>query len=80
MMLDAKTQLSKSQIAAGLNAVRAIADAIRELREVPSGELYARVMDVLSLEQYQSIIGLLTRAGLVANRGHLLTWIVKEAN
>lgn len=77
MRLDAKNSLLKSQLIASVNAVRGIADAIREVGSVPSGELYVRVMDVLSLEQYQSIIGILTRAGLIESRGQILTWIVQ---
>lgn len=77
MRLDAKNSLLKSQLIASVNAVRGIADAIRELGAVPSGELYVRVMDVLTLEQYRSIIGILTRAGMIECRGHLLTWIVQ---
>lgn len=75
MRLDARNNLLKSQLVASVNAVHGIADAIRELREVPSGELYVRVMDVISLDQYRSIIGILTRAGLIECRGHVLTWI-----
>ena len=51
---------------------------IRELGSVPSGHLYARVMDTLSLSQYQQVIGLLKREGLVLESGHLLTWAEPE--
>lgn len=77
MRLDARNSLLKSQLIASVNAVRGIADAIRELGSVPNGELYVRVMDVLSLEQYRSIVGILTRAGLVEEKGHVLTWVVQ---
>lgn len=53
----------------------AIAEAIRELKTVPSGELYARLMGKLSLEQYESLIGSLVKVGLVTKAGHLLRWV-----
>jgi hypothetical protein len=64
-----------SQTDIAIQTIMAIADAIRELKEVPSGHLYARVMGQLSLDQFQSVVDLLVRAGLVSeSRGHLLTW------
>lgn len=43
------------------------------LRGIPSGELYARLMPVLELSQYQSIITALTKAGLITQTNHLLS-------
>ena len=56
-------------------AVQALADAIRELGSIPSGHLYARLMDKLSLETYQILIGVLKQAGKVKEENFLLTWI-----
>jgi hypothetical protein len=59
----------------------ALADAIRDLsatsplRGVPAGELYARVMGHVSLETFESIVGVLVRAGLVSRTNHLLAWV-----
>ena len=55
--------------------VRAVAEVIRELGEVPSGHLYARLMGVLSLDQYQQVVSVLVRAGLVRSQHDCLTWI-----
>jgi hypothetical protein len=66
---------TKEQVAAGVQAVAAIAEAIRGLGEVPSGKLYALVCGTLSLEAYERTVGLLKRAGLVEERNHLLTWV-----
>ena len=52
-----------------------LAEAIRELGEVPSGHLYAGAMNHLTLENYQAVIDALKRAKLVEERNHLLTWI-----
>jgi len=62
------------------NAVRevaiAIAGAIKELGSVPSGHLYARLMDQMSLATYEKIVGALIGAGLVRKEpSHLLVWI-----
>ena len=65
----------QKQIDASLLVIRVVADAIRELGSVPSGHLYARIMNTLSLEQYNSVIGVLKRAGLVEERSHLLKWV-----
>ena len=53
----------------------AIAEAIRELKQVPSGHLYARLMGRLSLEEYNLLIGFIQRAGLIKIQNHLITWI-----
>lgn len=61
---------------ATLNAVKALADCIRELGSVPSGHLYATVMEYMSLEQYQAFVDALKGADLVREEpSHLLVWI-----
>jgi hypothetical protein len=63
-------------IKAALQATMAVAEAIRELGEVPSGHLYARVMPYVSAAAYDRILGILIEAKLVRRSGsHLLTWI-----
>lgn len=65
-----------AKIAAALNMVQGIADAIQELGQVPSGTLYANVLSTMTLEEYDWIIGKLIGAGLVhRDNSHLLTWI-----
>ena len=61
---------------AAVGVVMAVADCLRELRTVPSGHLYARLMGHLSIDDYQSVIATLVRAGLVREHpSHLLEWI-----
>lgn len=61
---------------AGLQTVQAIAEAIRELREVPSGTIYAHIMGKVDFESFQKIIGILKRAKLIEETdAHLLRWI-----
>ena len=68
---------TQNDVKAALGILRAVADAIRELGEVPSGHLYAHLMSKLSLEQYEQVIGVLKQAGLITESNHLLTWVGK---
>jgi hypothetical protein len=68
---------SSAEVKAVMTIVLAIAEAIRELREVPSGELYATLMPVMpkmSIGDYQRVIDHLIGAGLVREDNHLLIW------
>lgn len=42
-------------------------------RGIPSGHLYAALMDRVSLEAYESCIAALVRTGLVQRANHVLT-------
>ena len=66
-----------AEVKAALGILIAVADAIRELGEVPSGHLYAHLVSKLSLEQYEQIIATLKQAGLITESNHLLTWVSK---
>lgn len=67
---------TRAEITTALQLCTVVADAIRALGSVPSGELYVRVQGHFSLTQYQSIIDTLVRARLITNKNHLLTWVV----
>jgi hypothetical protein len=67
--------ITPRQVSAAFAQTAAIAEAIRELGEVPSGHLYAQVCGRMELAAYERIIGTLKNAGLVAESGHLLKWI-----
>jgi hypothetical protein len=58
-----------------INVALVIADAIRDLKQVPSGHLYARVMHHLNIHQYNAVIDALKRARLVTEDNYLLTWV-----
>lgn len=64
-----------AQEKAALETVLAIAETIRDLKEVPSGHLFARVMAYMSLEEYKAVIALLVKHGVVKEENHLLTYI-----
>ena len=66
---------------AAVRVAQAVAEAIRDLREVPSGHLSARLMGVMTLQQYEQVIDLLIEARLVERTpSHLLRWIGPAAN
>lgn len=67
---------SKKDIAEAVQVVAAIAETIREVGEVPSGTLYAGLMAKgCTFPQYEKILGVLVRSGLVRVKNHLVTWI-----
>jgi hypothetical protein len=69
----------KKQLSAGAQIVAAVADAIRELKEVPSGHLYAHLMGQLSFDQYNRIIFLLKETKMIREENFLLIWQGAEA-
>ena len=72
--------ITPADLAAGLEALKAIAEAIRELGEVPSGHLYANLQGHITIGQFEQAIGILKNAGLVReSNAHMLTWIEPEA-
>jgi hypothetical protein len=73
--VTAMEQVTKEQIGTAVGMVAAIAETVRELGKVPSGELYAQLMGTVSMQQYEQIIGLLKRAELVKVENHELVWI-----
>jgi hypothetical protein len=65
----------RKQIEATYQMLKAFAEIIYRAGEVPSGELYVRVMHKMSLDDYNRLIATLKRTGLVTETpGHLLRW------
>jgi hypothetical protein len=60
---------------AAFEVVAAITEIIRTSGEVPSGELYAYLMDKMSLETYNRILSTIKSSGLVVEKNHLLVWV-----
>lgn len=65
---------TKTELSAGLQALKALADAIRELGSVPNGHLYAQVMAYFSIEAYTKAIDLLCNSGVIRKSGDVLHW------
>ena len=53
----------------------AVAETIREAGECPSGTIYAAIVGRVSLEGYNKILGILTRAGLIIEQSHMIRWV-----
>lgn len=59
-----------------LKVIVEIARGIRDLRQVPSGHLYARLMNVLTIDQYYTVLYILVENDLIEVDGSdLITWI-----
>jgi hypothetical protein len=69
-------EAAKQDVLSAIELVRAIADAIRELGEVPSGQLYARVMGVMDIRCFERVVTLLVDARLVERLpNNILRWV-----
>ena len=55
----------------------AIAYLIREAKEIPSGHLYAQLMDKVDIDMCRNIIDMLKKAKLIDESNFLLIWIGK---
>ncbi len=69
-----KDQLRR-EVDATLKVIMAVAEAIRELKQVPSDHLYAQLMPLMDLPLYERIISTLKNVGLVTETNHLLQWV-----
>lgn len=67
--------VTKTEVRAAVDVVLVVAETIRELKEVPSGVLYANLMGHLSLADYTKIVGILKRSNLVEEKSHVLRWV-----
>ncbi len=63
-----------NELKAGFKALQALAEAIRELKQIPSGLLYARVMNYMDINAYEKAISLLCNSGVIRKNGDLLVW------
>lgn len=70
--------ISNTELKAGLNVIIAVADAIKQSRRIPAGELYTVMMSYVDLCGFEKIVAILKRANLVEETiTHELVW--KEA-
>ena len=68
--------MTTNELKAGFAALQALAEAVRELKQVPSGVLYAQVMKYFSIDGYESAIRTLCNAGVIRKSGDMLHWNV----
>lgn len=73
--MSTTTQPANPAVAAAVDSIVAIADAIKALGTVPAGTLYTHVMTHLSFEQFERITGILQKAGIIRRDPyHQLHW------
>jgi hypothetical protein len=73
---DIHPPVSSAQFRAGLDLTFAIAEAIREAGEIPSGTLYALVLGKVDYDGYQKLLGILKGAGLIqVMPSHMVKWV-----
>ena len=75
MALSDKEKFTAEQAGTVIRLCRAIMELIDELGTVPSGELYARLMEPLpslTLETYMQLIDLMEKAGRIKVSNHLI--------
>ena len=77
-ILNPSRRPTPAQITSAFATTLAVSETIRELRQIPSGELYATLCGRLSLADYNAAIAMLQRAGLVTEHAHMLTWAGPE--
>jgi len=71
-----KMEVHREEVAAALEILRAVAEMIQAVGQIPSGELYALLMGKFDIETYEKMISTLIGAGLIRReRSHMLEWI-----
>ena len=68
----------KEKVLAAVSMIKAVADAIKELKRVPSGRLYASMMNIVSIQDYEKIIGMLKGSNLIVEINNEIIWNLNE--
>ena len=67
--------MKTTELTAGLQALAAVDDAIRELGSVPSGQLYGQIVSVIPFEDFSKMLDILKRADLITeDANHIIRW------
>lgn len=62
-------------VSSAVAVVYAVAEAIRDLGQIPNGHLYAQLCGHMSFDQYSKVIAILKRTGAIDESHHVLRWI-----
>lgn len=65
----------KEKLKAALAITIAVAETIREAKQISSGHLYAALMPKLDYQAYVSLVNLLKNSGVIREENHLLIWV-----
>jgi hypothetical protein len=71
------TELERNEeaVKGAVKIIAAIGDAVRDLKSVPEGVLYAHVCGHMSLDAFNGAIKFLVKSSLVRKDNHVLVWI-----
>lgn len=69
---------NKEKVKIAIEILKSITEAVRDLKRVPNGELYARLMSHISYEDYTNAINIIKRAGLVIEINNELIWNISD--
>lgn len=67
--------LTRDDIRNAIELVAAVGICIKDLKQVPSGELYSQICGKVTIENYNLILDRLKSAQLIQVQNHLITWI-----
>jgi len=67
--------MKTAELRSALTIMAAAVDVVRELGRVPSGHLYAMLMNSLDETAYESMLRQVLRTGLVKRDGDVLVWV-----
>ncbi len=67
--------VTANDIQTALKTMATVCEAIKEAGSIPSGVLYATLMDRMCQSAYDSMIREILRTGLVRQDNHLLIWV-----
>lgn len=69
------SQPTNEQLKAGMQTLIAVSTAIRDLKQVPTGHLYATLMSKMDLPTFNRVVATLKRADVVREADNVLHWI-----
>jgi endo-1,4-beta-mannosidase len=67
--------MNEQQIEHIMNLVTVIGSGIQKLGGIPSGYLYAQMMDMVSIDEYQLVLATLVKLKVISVKNHYITWI-----
>lgn len=73
-IVNPKTPTS-AQLQSAFMLTAAVAEAVREAGEIPSGTVYAAMLSRIDLAGFEALIRTLKGAGLISETAHMLRWI-----
>lgn len=68
--------MTKQDLINAIKIAQAIAETVREAREVPEGTLYAALIGKVTLDGFNSCLALLERSSLITrDASHVVRWV-----